>query len=346
MLGWGSSFVWAGDLGRFVLPVSNPVYNYDARNYTMIRPIFFHQDLPEKVEFRSDIKRVLKRYGLYEAARRLGGDLEGMALAFSVALSERFSIVAIKDGYVDCDPDDDSLIGSGSGLADIAVGVQYSVIYDPDNDFVLSLRGTYELPSGEDDVYQGNGDGNFNLAVLFMKGVGNLQVSGALGFILPLDRDEEDTLFYDAWHIGYNLTPWLHPFVELNHFYVVDSGGRDLEDVDTLRGLGITTANALDDALRRYGTQQVVNILRQILHSNEKDDLVAALASFSGCDIVNLGGSHSDENRNLVTLAFGVRLRPLEWLSLGVAYEFALTDEEESLLDDRYILDAVITFHF
>lgn len=343
---FGDVLLWAGDLSRFVLSVSNPIYSHDARNYTMIRPIYLHQNLPDKVEFRSDIKHVLKKYGLYHAARKLGGDVDGFALQFSLALNERLSLVAIKDGYVDCDPDDDSLIPAGSGLADIAAGLQYAVIYNPQKDFVLSLRLTYEFASGEDDVFQGNGDGNFNLEALFLKGYGNWQFSGSLGFILPVDNDEEDTLFYDAWHVGYNITPWLHPFVELNHFYVIDSGDRDLDDVDTLKALGITSAKDLDQAIATLGADTVVGVLRDILHSGEKDDLVAALASFSGCDIVNLGGSHSDDNRNLVTLALGLRIRPLKWLSLGVAYEFALTDEEESLIDDRYLVDAVITFNF
>lgn len=341
-----AGLVWAGNLERFALPVSNPIYNHDARNYTMVRAIFLHHNLPDKVEFRSDIKRVLKKHGLYDAARELDGDVQGMALAFSIALNERFSIIAIKDGYVDCDPGSDSLIGDGSGLADIAGGVQYALIYDPDRDFILSLRGTYEIPAGEDDVYQGNGDGNFNLAALFMKGFGNWQFSGSVGFILPMDNDEEDTLFYDAWHLGYNVTPWLHPFVELNHFYVIDSGDRDLDDVDTLKNLGITNAQGLDQAITNLGADAVVGVIKDILHSSEKDDLVAALASFSGCDIVNLGGSHSDENRSLVTMALGVRLKPLKWLSIGAAYEFSLTDDEESLIDSRYLVDAVVTFNF
>jgi hypothetical protein len=336
----------AGDFSQYEIPLSNPVFNHDARNYTMIRPILIHQNLPDKVEFRSDIKRVLQKYGLYDAARKVGGDVQGMALAFNYAFNERFSIVAVKDGYIDCEPSKSSLIGKGSGYADVAAGIQYSPIYKPEKEFIFSVRGVYEIPVGTHRIYQGRGDGTFNISGHLLKGFKGTQLSGSFGFILPVNDHYKNTLFYHAWHLGHNLTPWLHPFVEFNHFYVIDAGKVDLKDVKVLRDLGITNAQALDNAINTFGAPAVVSVLKQILHSGEKDKLVAALTSFSGCDIVNLGGAHNDENRNFVTAALGFRVRPMKNLSIGFAYEFPLTKKEEGLLKDRFLLDAVYRINF
>lgn len=340
------SAVQARDLSQYALPLSNPVFNHDARNYTMIRPIFLYQNLPDKVDFRSDIKRVLQKHGLYEAARKLGGDVQGMALAFNYAFNERFSIVAVKDGYLDCEPSKKSLIGKGSGYADVAAGIQYSPIYRPDKEFIFSLRGVYEIPIGSHRIYQGRGDGTINLSGHILKGWKGTQLSGSLGFVIPVNDHYKNTLFYHAWHLGHNLTPWLHPFVEFNHFYVIRSGKVDLKDVKVLRDLGITNAEALDQAIQTLGADAVVSVLKQILHSGEKDKLVSALASFSGCDIVNLGGTKNDENRNFATAAVGFRIKPAKYLSLGAAYEFPITSKEKGLLKDRFLVDAVFQLKF
>ena len=292
----------ADDFDRYIMPVSNPVYSGDARNISVIRPIFIYQNLPEEVQ--TIVGKV-----------PLDGNVKVYALQATLALSDRLSIVAVKDGYVDCNPR--YTLSDHDGFADLAAGLQYSFIYDPTNSFILSGRLVYELPTGSDKVYQGNGDGNLAPSVQFLKGIGDLQLSGSLGFVIPLDSSAENTLLYDAWHASYAVTDWFFPLVELNHFYVLDSGDRDIPD----SGLGA------------IGTRS-------------EDDLVAGIAEFNGCDLINLGGSYNDNNRNLTTLAVGARFRVLEWLDFGAAYEFALTDDSKGMLDDRYQLDAVVSLPF
>ncbi len=289
----------ADEFDRYIMPVSNPVFNAEARNKTMVRPLYFHQNLPEKVQ--TIVGKV-----------PVDGKVTGIAVQATIALSERFSIVAVKDGYLDSEPDE--TLSAHSGWGDLAAGLQYSLIYDPENQFILSARGVYELPSGDDEIYQGNGDGTITPSLLFLKGFDRLQLSGALGVILPIDSGEEDTLLYDSWHLSYAVTDWFFPLVEFNHFYVLESGDRDVP----ASGLGA-------------------------IGTGDEDDLVAGIAEFSGCDLINLGGSNSDENRNYATMALGARFRLTEWLDAGAAYEFAVTDESHGLLDDRYIFDMVIS---
>ncbi len=50
--------------------------------------------------------------------------------------------------------------------------------------------------------------------------------------------------------------------------------------------------------------------------------------------------------KDLVTLALGARFRVNEWLDLGVAYEFPLTDKEKGMIESRFMVDAILTLHF
>lgn len=223
--------------------------------------------------------------------------------------------MAVKDGFVDCKPD--NTLSEHDGFADIAAGVQYSFLYQPENDFIMSARFVYETPWGDEDVYQGNGGGNFAPSVLFLKGYGDLQISGTLGLVIPVDSDEENTLFYDAWHVSYAVNKWFHPLVELNHFHVLNSGDR-----------GVPAAG-----LGAIGT-------------SKEGDLVAGIARFNGCDIINLGGKYSDDHSSFATMAIGSRFRITDWLDLGAVYEFPLTNAKNGMLDDRFMLDAVISLKF
>lgn len=130
---------------------------------------------------------------------------------------------------------------------------------------------------------------------------------------------------------------WFRPLVELNHFHVLSAGDRDLKDA-----LGQSTV----DALPGLDGSTIASALHDTSNTNKWDELVAGATSFNGCDIINLGGAANDENRDLVTLAIGARFRVTDWLDFGAVYEFPLTDEEESLMEDRFLIDAMITLRF
>jgi hypothetical protein len=292
----------AGDFDSFSMPVSNPIYNGDARNVTMVRPIMLTQSLPDRIKVN---------IGGVETEVDLGGEVQGAALQFSYAFNERFSLVAVKDGYMDCEPD--HTLSDHSGWIDIAAGAQYSFLYDPAQNFIMTGRLVYESTSGSSDVYQRNGDGNLAPSILFIKGWDKLQFSGTVGFVLPFDSDEENTLLYDSWNVGYAVTDWFKPLIELNHFHVLSSGDRNLSGYANNGGA---------------------------------DDLVAAISTFNGCDIINLGGEHNGDNADQVTLAFGSRFRVNKWIDIGAAYEIPLTNDNETLLEDRILVDVMFTMAF
>ncbi|MDO9043562.1 MAG: hypothetical protein Q7U64_14665 [Desulfocapsaceae bacterium] len=293
---------WAGDFDSFSMPVSNPVYNGDARNVTMVRPIMLWQSLPDRIKVN---------IGGVESELDLGGDVQGAAMQFSYAFNERFSLVAVKDGYINCEPD--NTLSDHSGWIDIAAGLQYSFLYEPAQNFIMTGRLVYESTSGNSDVYQRNGDGNLAPSILFIKGFDKLQLSGTVGFVLPFDSDEENTLFYDSWNVGYAVTDWFKPLIELNHFHVLSSGSRNLNG---------------------------------FVQNGGADDLVAAISTFNGCDIINLGGEHSGDNADQVTMAFGSRFRINKWIDVGAAYEIPLTSDKETLMQERILVDVMFTMAF
>lgn len=72
----------------------------------------------------------------------LGGDVQRYALQFEIALNERLSIVATKDGSVDFNPD--NTLPSNHGFANLAGGVKYAFLHDSANRTVISGTVTVE----------------------------------------------------------------------------------------------------------------------------------------------------------------------------------------------------------
>ncbi len=131
-------------------PISNPTLFDLALPGTNIHPIVMFHRLPDEVN--TTIGRV-----------PMGGDVQVYALQFEIALSERLSIVATKDGYVEIDPDTKPLWSEESGFANLGAGLKYAFLLDPAAGHALSGTLTFELPTGNHDVFQGEGDGAANL---------------------------------------------------------------------------------------------------------------------------------------------------------------------------------------
>lgn len=276
-------------------PISNPTLFDLALPTTNIHPIFMHHSLPSKV----------KTNPLGDVA--MGGDVQIYALQFEYALSERLSIVATKDGFVDINAGNTALWSDESGFANLGAGLKYAFIYDPANEFVLSGTAVVELPTGNDDVFQGQGDGVVNLIVSGLKMWDDFQLAGAAGARIAISDEQSSSTFVSA-HASYEVNRWFIPLVELNWHHVIDPGA------------GKQAFNA------------------------QAGGLVPSVATFEGSDLLNFGAANSGENRDLVTAAFGFRSRITNDIDLGVAYEIPLTPEKEGIIDDRLTIDLVWKF--
>lgn len=273
-------------------PISNPTLFDLALPTNNIHPIFLHHTLPDQISAGG-------------GSVPLGGDVQLYALQFELALSDRLSIVATKDGYADMNFD--NTLKDSSGFANLGGGLKYAFLLDPASQTAVSGTLTLEFPTGNSDVFQGEGDGAANLIVSGLKLVDDWQFAGGAGLQIPFS-DEQSTVSWVSAHVSHELHKWFIPLVEVNWFHVLDAGN----------GSG------------NFGGQL--------------GGAVPAVAEFEGGDLFNLGASEATANRDFVSAAIGFRSRLTDTLTAGVAYEVPLTDDQDSLMKDRITLDLVWNF--
>jgi hypothetical protein len=273
-------------------PISNPTLFDLALPTTNVHPLFLYHVLPD------NINTTLGKLPL-------GGDVELYALQFEIALNDRLSIVATKDGYVDVNPD--STLSSQDGFANLGAGLKYAFILNPVSRTALSGTATFELPTGNSDVFQGEGDGTLNLILSGLQLVNNWQFAAGAGVQIPFS-DQQSTEGWMSTHVSYEVCSWFIPLAELNWFHVLESGN---------------------------GTGN---------YPSQVGGAVPAVIKFEGGDLFNLGAANSHENRDLVTAAFGFRSRLTDSIDAGVAYEIPLTDKDNSLMEGRLTVDLVWKF--
>jgi len=277
-------------------PISNPTLFDLALPTTNLHPIFIFHNLPSQVSTNTPGGTV-----------PMGGDVQVYALGFEIALNDRLSIVATKDGYIEINPDTEPLWSSESGFANLAAGLKYAFILDPASGTALSGTVSLELPTGNHDVFQGEGDGTINLILSGLKLINQWQFAGGTGIHLPFS-DQQSTSGWMSVHASYEVSPWFIPLVELNWFHLLDAG----------------------DGRPNFGTQA--------------GGLVPVVAEFEGFDLLNFGAANATENRDFVTAAFGFRSRLSESVDVGFAYEIPLTNEEDGIMDDRFTFDLIWKF--
>ena len=275
-------------------PISNPTLFDLALPTTNVHPIYLYHRLPDAVTVAGG------------GAVPLGGEVQAIAIQAEFAINDRLSIVATKDGYVDMNFDNPGL-SDQEGFANLGAGVKYAFILDPASGTAVSGTATIEVPTGSDDVLQGEGNGALNLIVSGLKMVDAWQFAAGTGLQIPFS-DEQATEGWLSAHVSYEVHKWFIPLVEVNWFHVLDSGNGVGNFPDYLGG-------ALPGAL-----------------------------NFEGGDLFNLGSTNAGENRDFVSAAFGFRSRITDCIDLGVAYELPLTDDSSSLMKDRVTVDLVWQF--
>ncbi len=298
--------VFAGDSGKYVIedpvyfdnikrPITNPTLWDTALPETKVRAIFLQQNLAETVDTTLGQLPV-------------DGDMQIYALQVEFALNERFSLVATKDGYINFKPD--STFSKESGFANLAAGVKWAWLYQPENQVASAFQLVYEAPSGNRDVWQGTGDGQIIPTLLYLHNFDQFQYSNAFGFRIPIDGDADSTHFYTSHHVGFHLTDWLYPLVEVNWFRVLDPG----------------------DGGSRFADQA--------------GGITPSIARFEAGDLVNWGASNAEDNKDLVTMGVGFRadMPFVPNADFGFAYEFPLTSDSATIMDDRFTIDMVIKF--
>lgn len=205
----------------FISPMTNPVFFEDPRNVTEARGIFFNHKVPLAAG---------------------SGDVQLYAVQLRARLSENVSLIATKDGYV---TSTNPLVQDG--WADLSLGLKFNLIRDAAQQRLWSAGFTFELPTGEADALQGNGDGELNL---FLTGGRKLGCRAhwltATGLRQPMNTTDESTSIYWSNHFDYQVRDRLYLLSETNWYHWTESGqdgpipGIEGLDVINLGSPGVT----------------------------------------------------------------------------------------------------------
>ena len=201
---WLQRFRGDHEFDDFISPVTNPVWFEDPRAMTQLRGMFISQQIPQ-------------------SSPLAGGDFQVYGLQAWLALSDRFALVAPKDGFITLQADGQP---HQDGWADIATGFKYVFLRDPCNRFLLTGGLIYEWAQGSRDVFQGNGDGVWNFFVSTGKGIGCGHFLGTFGWHLPNNGAQESESIFYSLHLDYELWHGFYPLWELNGIHYTQSGNR------------------------------------------------------------------------------------------------------------------------
>lgn len=208
---------------RFIEPVTNSVFFEDPRSRTRLRFLFINQQVPQSTPVLGDT------------------DAQVFGLEATFALTERLSIIAQKDGWINIQSDG---IGHQDGWANLATGLKYVLIRDVENQFLLSGGFQYEWTNGSSEVFQGNGDGVWTPFLSVGKEFNcDTHFIGVTGFHLAADNADSSSWYYSL-HVDHAITDKLYGLIEMNGLHYIDDGTRlpaDIEGGDLLN-LGSTTA--------------------------------------------------------------------------------------------------------
>ncbi|MBX3420695.1 MAG: hypothetical protein KF752_03980 [Pirellulaceae bacterium] len=229
----------------FISPVSNPVFFEDPRTLTEVRFLFLHHDVP---------------------AALTGNSVQVYAAQVRLALSQRLSFIATKDGLI---YSQHPLIDSG--FADIAAGFKYNLYRDPAAGRILSLGTTLEIPTGSEKSLQGNGEGEWNFfatAGTRLMGSTRAHWLSAGGLRQPNDTTEENRLMYWSNHFNYRLhtSMPLYVLTEFNWWNYLNNGtafGLPVHggDLFNLGSVGVSGDNLVTQAVgMRYKPKRNVEL--------------------------------------------------------------------------------------
>ena len=216
-----------GGHSHYVAPTSNPILNETPYITTEIRPMWMHQEVPSS---------------FLKVGPGGGADIDVIAAQIRVAITDRLGFIATKDGWADIDFDDETVLQDESGFANLAFGLKYALISDPETNTLLTGGIRYEAPSGDLSSggvsMQGGGDGLIDLFVTGARTFGAFGLQASLGSQIAIDGSHDTSFLHYSVHGDYEVAECFYPLLEMNGYSPIDDGGR-------LPG-AVTNANGMD----------------------------------------------------------------------------------------------------
>ncbi len=189
---------------RFVSPLSNPFFFEDPRSLTEVRGIFIENSLPSFLG---------------------GGDLQVWAAQARGRVSDRFSVIVPRMGYLQVNQAGG---GAPTGYLSTPIGGKYNFYRDVENQTLASAGITYFIP-GSAEAFSNFGDGDFHL---FLTGGTEIFDYGhwlsATGFRLPANTNYGTQLWYWSNQWDYEVAQGWYGLCGVNWFHWMRSAGLDI----------------------------------------------------------------------------------------------------------------------
>jgi hypothetical protein len=249
-----------------------------------------------------------------------GGEAHVAAAQLRVAVTDRFAIIATKDGYMWKNPGNPFLTET-QGWMNLGFGVKYAIYQDRDAGRIVSVALKYEAASGAHDSLQDEGDGLLMPSIAGAAKLGDLALIGDLGGSWAIDHEQSSSIYYHLY-AGYPILEVVTPFVQFSGMHWVDSGdgSRNIE----LSPVG-QAALGLPVPRVPIGAVQSVYGVR-----------------FEGADVANLGSLGVD-GLDYVTFAVGLHVRLMKNLAVSAAYERPIT-HHKSITRQRVTTNVALEF--
>jgi hypothetical protein len=203
----GSGFL-TGDRAfpNFIGWVSNPTKTIDPRALTQLWPVFASTWTDSSI------------------GALPSGNVQLYGAGISIALTERLEFGLNNGGYAVSHFDKDR-----EGWLNLGGFVQYTLIRDIPDQFIVSGGLSWVFPWGESDVFAGHGPTTMSTYLTAGKEFGNFHVLTTNGFKYPISPGKnEATLFYGSLHIDRRTCGWIYPLVEFNYGSSVTSPELDI----------------------------------------------------------------------------------------------------------------------
>ena len=214
---------------RYVPPLTNPIFNETPFITTEVKPLYAYHETHD--DFAGG-----------------GANVQVLALQARLAITEELGFIATTDGYTWIDWDSSVGLDDENGWNDIAIGLKYAFLNNPQEGQIATAGLRYTIPVGNLDVDEldldlnGIGAGYINPFVSGAKLWDKTQVQGMLGAQIALDSDATTSLLASG-HVDYEVSPGFYPMLETHLFIPIDGG----EQIDTGTALDeLTGADIID----------------------------------------------------------------------------------------------------
>jgi hypothetical protein len=202
---------------NFIGFISNPLQNIDPRSLTQVVPIFLGSHVSTS-----------------PALPDLNAQVYGPA--FSMALTDRFSVGLNQGGFASLDIDRNDprfpllnrvlsnrgqeFGGNRTGFLNLGGYAQYTFVEDVENQFLATAGMRVVAPAGSYELFQGKGPAVLAPYLTFGKELGNFHVLATTGYQFPARSGDSGTeVFYLNAHLDRQCFGWVYPLVEVNWTY-------------------------------------------------------------------------------------------------------------------------------